>query len=108
MPKDFYKLCPVEFHHALKDWQELEDEKHKDNWERTRLLSFFVFNSSFNIKRTLKKPRDLFSLDWDKEIKPIIFSKKYVKRLRKRDKKVFEILEKQKQNGRKNHKRTNN
>ena len=108
MPKAFYRLCPVEFEFALKDWQDSETERHKDNWERTRLEAFFVVNSSMNIKRPLKKPRDLFSFDWDKEIKPIIFSKKYVKRLQKRNKKVFEILEKQKQNGGKNHKGTNN
>lgn len=85
MPKDFYRLCPIEFDYALDDWE----RTYKEDSERYRSIIFHVFNSGFHIKKTLSKPSQLIGFDWDEKPEKIEFSEDYIKRIRERDKKVF-------------------
>ena len=100
MPKDFLKLCPIEFNFALQDWQKEDREK----WERMRIETFLFVNTQ--IKKPIRKPYDLIPFDWDERPENIVFSDDYVKRIKARDKKVLEILKKQ--NGKQNIEGTNN
>lgn len=90
MPKDFYKLAPIEFDYALEDWQS-ED---RNKWERMRLNTFHLLN--IHLKKQLKHVWELMPFDWDKIPEKIEFSDEYIERIKARDKKVFEILAKQK------------
>lgn len=106
MPVDFYRLSPIEFNFALDDWQDTERTK----WERVRLLSFYVFNSSMNIKKVLNKPENLFKFDWEGPKEKVVYTEADFERIRKRDKKVFAKLKelKAKEDARKNAKGVNN
>lgn len=91
MPKDFYRLAPIEFDYALEDWQ-TED---RNKWERMRLSIFHLLNISGKVLRSpYRRVWDLMSFAWDERPEDIVFSQEYVDRIRARDKKVFAILKK--------------
>jgi len=92
MPKQFYELAPIEFDYALKDWQ-TED---RNKWERMRLNIFHLLNIQLPKKDKFKRVWDLIPFDWDERPENIEFSQEYIDRIKARDKKVFEILAKQK------------
>jgi len=86
LPKDFYRLCPIELDYALEDWQRQD----RDKWERFRLNIYYLLNP--HLKKPLSNPTKLFSFEWDIKPEDIEFSEDYIKRIKERDKKVFKYL----------------
>jgi len=87
LPKDFYRLCPIELDYALKDWQKTDRGK----WERMRLNIYYLLNP--HLKKALSNPTKLFSFEWDAKPEEIEFSEDYKDRIIERDKKVFKYLQ---------------
>lgn len=98
-PKDFYKMTPTEFNHAVEVKNEMEDAAHKDRHERLRLLVQKMANMQGRyLRHTLKTPKEAYALPWDKkkqgisEMKSIVhgiaafFGAKIKKRKPKEDK----------------------
>jgi len=67
-PRDFYKMTPLEFNHAVEVKNEMEDAAHKDRHERLRLLVQKMMNMQGRyLKRALGSPKEAYALPWDKK-----------------------------------------
>jgi len=86
LPKDFYRLSPIEFDYALQDWTNEDRAK----WERMRLQIFYLINP--HLKKPILRPDKLINFEWDIKPEDIEFTDEYYERIKARDKKVFEQL----------------
>lgn len=63
-PHEFYSLSPAEFYHALKDFQDGEENEVKAYYEAIRRQTTFFVNTQ--VSRQYTKPEKLWPLPWDK------------------------------------------
>lgn len=63
MPKQFYKLAPVEFDYALKDYFKEEERRERFELEKMRLQTLYLVNCQ--IKDQISDPRKLMPFSWD-------------------------------------------
>lgn len=63
---EFYDTTLRRFFNRLQGWNELEEQRERSNWERSRMLATTVVNL---MAKDPKKPGDIWRLPWDKERK---------------------------------------
>ena len=66
----FLNASPSYFAKALKGFNDLEFEREKANWERTRLIGYWTLNPYFK-KGSNTTPKSFMKLPWDEDIKPM-------------------------------------
>ena len=59
---DFCRLTFTEFRAVCKNYQESEEQRHRSEWERARMLSFHFLQPFMNRKCS---PKELMPLPWD-------------------------------------------
>ena len=85
-PKDFYDMLPRYFWHKMDGFYELENNRQRQHWERSRWQTTLLLNIQL-IKGKCIKPTDLIKFDWDDKEKDVKDYEKlknraeYIKRL---------------------------
>tara|TARA_R110002020_G_scaffold28401_6_gene90647 strand:- start:8079 stop:8354 length:276 start_codon:yes stop_codon:yes gene_type:complete len=82
---DFYDMLPREFWNKVDGFYELENMRHRSDWERTRWSTCLLLNIQMAKGKRLK-PTDLIKFEWDKEENKIDFEDlknkaEYIKKL---------------------------
>lgn len=79
VPGQFYDLTPVEFDHAIRDHDELENVKYKaikllietnqrTLWEAIRWQTMYIYNANAKREKQVRDPKKLGKFSWE-EIK---------------------------------------
>ena len=63
-PSAFDEHTPETLAAAIEGFKELEIERNRREWERTRFLAFYIRN--LWLKKPLKSPSNWFEFDWEK------------------------------------------
>jgi len=67
-PFAFYAMTLEEFNQAVKGWNEVQENRERGEWERTRWLGVLVLQPHLRKGRKLK-PKDLAEFPWEKPVK---------------------------------------
>jgi hypothetical protein len=64
---EFYRLTPIEFYYALKDWKECQENNQRFSLEVMRLQTFYLLNIQLSRENRYRKPSDMMPFTFDKD-----------------------------------------